>query len=33
MIVPASGHPLSVGELNAALGGSPYRVTALHIKR
>jgi Heavy-metal-associated domain len=32
VIVPASGQHISVTDLNAALGASPYRVTALHVK-
>jgi len=32
VIVPASGRQISVADLNAALGTSPYRVTALHVK-
>jgi len=32
VIVPLAGHPISAADLNAVLGSSPYRVTALHAK-
>jgi hypothetical protein len=32
VIVPLAGQQISVADLNAALGSSPYRVTGLHVK-